>query len=107
MKKAIALVILVNVAVIAGIQLFHYEDPPNLLLDELKVKMAQRELSGVDHSQFEILQQQFASPQEVTAACISCHTEHHKEVMESFHWSWEQETYVEGRGVLYLGKKTC
>jgi len=104
MKKAIPIILLLNIAILAAVQFFHEDDPPNLLLDELKVKMAKQHVPSVDHSKFDILKQDFETPQEVTAACISCHTERHKEVMESFHWNWEQETYVEGKGVMYLGK---
>lgn len=38
-------------------------------------------LASVDHTRFEELQKEFATPQEVTEACIACHNERHKEVM--------------------------
>jgi len=104
MKKSIPILIAVNVAIIAAIQFFHEPEADNRLLDELKIEMARKHVPSVDHSKFEVLQQNFETPQQVTAACISCHTERHKEVMASFHWNWEQETYVEGKGVMYLGK---
>jgi octaheme c-type cytochrome (tetrathionate reductase family) len=44
-----------------------------------------------DHSQFEELQQEFATGPEVTAACLSCHTESAKEIMSTSHWTWEFE----------------
>ena len=27
--------------------------------------------------------------------------------MEGNHWNWEREEYVEGRGIVYLGKKNA
>lgn len=44
-----------------------------------------------DHSKFEILKQDFKSGPEVTAACLSCHTEASNQVMHSIHWKWEYE----------------
>nr|WP_282640797.1 tetrathionate reductase family octaheme c-type cytochrome [Xanthobacter autotrophicus] len=41
-----------------------------------------------DHSKFKILQQDFKSGPEVTAACLTCHTEASKQVMSSIHWTW-------------------
>lgn len=60
---------------------------------------------SADHTMFAQLQQSFATPQEVTAACISCHTERHKEVMTSSHWNWERLEYIEGQGIRSVGKK--
>ncbi|MCG8476892.1 MAG: tetrathionate reductase family octaheme c-type cytochrome [Cytophagales bacterium] len=74
------------------------------MLEALRGKYGEKYVSSVDHSKFEILQKEFATPQEVTRACISCHTERHKEVMKSNHWKWEREEYIEGRGVTYAGK---
>lgn len=41
-----------------------------------------------DHSKFKILQQDFKSGEEVTKACLTCHTEATKQVMGSIHWTW-------------------
>ncbi len=45
--------------------------------------------STADHSLFEELQQEFASGPEVTAACLSCHTNAAQQIMETPHWTWE------------------
>jgi len=45
--------------------------------------------STADHSQFEILQQDFQTGPEVTAACLTCHTEAAKQIMKTVHWTWE------------------
>ena len=47
--------------------------------------------STADHSKFEALKGPFSSGPEVTAACLSCHTEASNQVMHSIHWKWEYE----------------
>lgn len=60
----------------------------------------------VDHSEFEILQQEFTRPQDLTAACLSCHNKRDDELMASAHWKWERETTLpNGRGTVTIGKK--
>lgn len=44
--------------------------------------------STADHSTFEVLQQDFQSGPEVTAACLTCHTEASKQLMQTSHWTW-------------------
>ncbi len=48
-------------------------------------------ISSVDHSQFAELKKNFKQPQEVTAACLSCHTGRGEEVMATAHWTWLRE----------------
>ncbi len=48
--------------------------------------------STADHTQFEVLQQPFKTGPEVTAACLECHTEAAKQVMETPHWNWSLQT---------------
>lgn len=60
----------------------------------------------VDHSKFEILQQEFERPQDVTLACISCHTERHHEIMANNHWTWDRKEKLANRdSVVVVGKK--
>ena len=63
------------------------------------------ESKSADHSKFEILQQEFKTPQEVTAACLTCHTERHTEVMKMSHWNWSIDENVKGKGFVPYGKK--
>jgi len=56
-----------------------------------------------DHSKFKELQGPFKSGEEVTAACLACHTEAAKQVMATRHWTWE---YVNPDTGQKLGKKT-
>jgi octaheme c-type cytochrome (tetrathionate reductase family) len=58
--------------------------------------------STADHSQFEILQQDFKSGPEVTEACLSCHTKAAHQVKQSLHWKWEYKHPQTGQE---LGKK--
>ncbi|MFY0989872.1 tetrathionate reductase family octaheme c-type cytochrome [Halomonas sp. C05BenzN] len=59
--------------------------------------------STADHSRFEALQGPFTSGEEVTEACLGCHTEAASEVMETRHWTWEYHNPVSGER---LGKKS-
>lgn len=59
----------------------------------------------VDHSKFAILQQKFNRPQDVTLACLSCHTERHKEVMVNNHFTWDRMEEILNHGVVSVGKK--
>jgi len=60
---------------------------------------------SVDHSKFEILNQDFEDAHQLTAACLSCHTERDKEIMATSHWKWEREDVLKGKGRVKLGKK--
>lgn len=80
-------------------------EPDHKLLNGLRAKYAVKRKPGVDHSKFEILQKDFTNPHEITAACLSCHTERGEELMHSAHFTWEREAYIPGRGITYLGKK--
>lgn len=74
-------------------------------MDRLKQTYAIKAKASVDHSRFPQLQKAFSKPQEVTAACISCHNGRAAEVMKSSHWNWSRTEYVEGKGIRTLGKQ--
>lgn len=61
---------------------------------------------SVYHSKLEELQKPFANAKEVTAACLECHTERHKEILESVHWRWEKEDIKDGNTSVYIGKRS-
>ena len=42
-----------------------------------------------DHSNFKQLQGPFTAPEQVTQACLSCHTQAAKQVMSTIHWTWK------------------
>lgn len=76
------------------------------IIESLKHQViSSRPKKAVDHGKLVELQKDFKSPQEVTEACLSCHTERGNELLTNHHWLWERESYIEGRGVVYLGKK--
>ena len=56
-----------------------------------------------DHTRFKELQGPFASGEEVTRACLGCHTEAASQVMATRHWTWD---YVNPETGQRLGKKT-
>ncbi|WP_022962755.1 tetrathionate reductase family octaheme c-type cytochrome [Halopseudomonas pelagia] len=56
-----------------------------------------------DHSLFKELQGPFASGEEVTRACLGCHTKAAEQVMQTRHWTWD---YLNPDTGQRLGKKT-
>jgi len=102
-----------NLAIIVGLviislwltNVFHKDTSYNLHLEKLKQEYALKPISSIDHSKLAELNKEFKTPQEVTAACVSCHTERHKEIINSSHWNWERVAYIEGRGISVVGKK--
>ena len=56
----------------------------------------------IDHSSFPALQGPFETPQEVTKACLSCHSDAADEIMSTVHWTWEYTNEETGQ---VLGKK--
>jgi octaheme c-type cytochrome (tetrathionate reductase family) len=106
--KKIFLILFIIGLIIAGLSALlrsNKKEIPNLSL--LKEKYSLKKTASVQHSKFDVLKKKFTTPQEVTETCISCHTERHIEVMKSNHWNWEKAEYIEGRGIVYLGKKNA
>ncbi len=54
-----------------------------------------------DHSKFPALKGPFTSGEDVTKACLTCHTEAGQHFMKSLHWTWDYTT-KDGQ---HLGKK--
>lgn len=103
MIKNIVVILVIFAAIWAIFYLTADREDTQLFM--LRDKYSQEYQKPVDHSKLPELQRDFATPQEVTEACIGCHTERHKEVMESNHWTWTREEYIEGRGIVKVGKK--
>ncbi len=105
MKKiigSIGVIVLVFVIAIGTLTTKNFEET---MLDKLRDRFSKEEVSSVDHSKFPQLSKKFNSPSEVTAECIACHNKRHEEVMNSNHWNWEREEFIEGRGIVSIGKK--
>jgi len=65
---------------------------------------------SADHTKFAILNQDFKNPEDVTKACLSCHTEAAREIMKTSHWTWSSESKkVPGKKgkTVKLGKKNA
>lgn len=104
MKKIIVLIGVFILLIIIAVGTLTTRNFEETALTKLKNSYSKKQVPSVDHSRFTILNQKFISPQEVTKACESCHNLTAHQVMNSNHWNWEREEYVQGRGVIYLGK---
>ncbi len=101
---------IILVLVIPQIVVFGYITKENESEKEIKLqnytKKADRtDRMVADHSKFEELQQDFKRPQDVTIACLSCHTERHHEIMANNHWTWDRQEKLYGKEVMSVGKK--
>ncbi len=64
------------------------------------------EATAEKHDHSEYFESAFATPQDVTKACMECHEEEAKNFLHSRHWNWLGEEFeVEGKGKIRLGKK--
>lgn len=64
-----------------------------------------RSWSTADHSKIPLLQQQFETAEDVTSACIFCHTNASKQLHKTIHWTWEcgaDKTGKMGKGGITL-----
>ncbi len=103
--SVIAFVLFLPLLLLALIQLNDTLNDPGVTVYNY-VKKADRNMTpSVDHTQFEILKQDFEDAHQVTAACLACHTNRHEEIMATSHWRWQRDEVLEGRGVIPLGKK--
>ena len=107
MRKIILSLIILFSSILAIVYLIKPGETDDESLSEIRSKFEKRLSPTTDHSKLEALQQDFKTPQEVTAACMNCHTEAHKEVMKSNHWNWERQEYIKGRGIVSIGKKNA
>lgn len=76
-------------------------------LDELRETYTNKARSKMDHSRFSELKGPFADAHAITEACLHCHQERGHQLLKSHHFTWEREEYIEGRGVVYHGKKNA
>ena len=108
-KKSINLIISFIVIVIPWIIIFAIKDniSKRNVAGEIKIVNYSKDSlpKQADHSQFEILKQEFTSPEQVTEACISCHNERHTEVMGTSHWNWDRKVVRKDGKEARIGKK--
>ncbi len=77
--------------------------PRFLLVGLALASLAPALATTVDHSRLEELQGPFQTGEDVTRACLGCHTEAARQVMATPHWTWDYEDPLTGQR---LGKKT-
>ena len=77
----------------------------NSIAPTLDLTLKADHISSVDHAKFEVLNQDFQDPRDVTEACLGCHNGRDEEIMATAHWKWERETEIPGRGTVNIGKK--
>jgi octaheme c-type cytochrome (tetrathionate reductase family) len=56
-----------------------------------------RSPTTADHTQFKALQGPFERAEDMTAACLECHTEAGKQIRETTHWTWLYEHQETGQ----------
>jgi hypothetical protein len=72
--------------------------PPTAPRSALPIELDPSKISSTaDHSQYKILQREFTSGPEVTAACLSCHTDADDQLMHSIHFKWEFDNPLTGQ----------
>ncbi|OYT11840.1 MAG: cytochrome C [Bacteroidetes bacterium 4572_112] len=106
MKKIIQilLVIVIPEIIIFSMIASYNPDIVTTPFDNSKIQRVQRDSFPADHSKFAELQKDFKTGQEVTEACIKCHTERGKEFMKNEHWKWvKKDTNITGE-IIELGK---
>jgi octaheme c-type cytochrome (tetrathionate reductase family) len=105
MKKIFLFLLVMGISIITIITALkkNYVEPSTLM--NLKAEYSKKDSSSVDHTKFASLQKKFKTPQDVTEACIACHNRSDIEIMHSNHWNWEKEEYIQGRGIVKIGKK--
>ncbi len=105
MRKILFGLLLFGVAAVLIVGELHTKSTEQTPLAALSRKYANKPAPSVNHAQFAQLRGPFQTPQEVTAACISCHNGRHEEVLRSSHWNWERTEYIPGQGIRAVGKK--
>jgi octaheme c-type cytochrome (tetrathionate reductase family) len=103
--STIAFILFLPLLLLAVIKLSDNLDDPGVKVYNYVPKADRNMVPSVDHSKFEILNEPFEDAHAVTAACLSCHTNRHEEVMQTSHWLWQRTEVLEGRGEVPLGKR--
>ena len=107
MKRLIQVILVIIIPEIVIFSIIWKYNPDKVIMpfDNSKIQRVIREKMPADHSKFKELNREFASGQEVTEACIACHTERGKEFMETEHWKWmKSDTTTSGKEI-EIGKE--
>ena len=97
------LVICLNLILMVGILPGAYAAKQVPAIDEaLGIKLAKQAVRSdkhwttTDHSKMEILKQPFTSGDQITQACLSCHTDASMQFEKTIHWTWKVPSEKEG-----------
>ncbi|MCK4570245.1 MAG: hypothetical protein KAT76_08135, partial [Bacteroidales bacterium] len=101
----IAFILFLPLLLLVLIQLNDSINDPGLRIYNYVNKADRNMKPSVDHTKFDILKEPFADAHAVTAACLSCHTNRHEEILETSHWRWQRNEILDGREEMPLGKK--
>ncbi len=107
MKRIIQVILVIVIPEIIIFSLIGTINPDKVAMpfDNSKIQRVIKDSMPADHALFEELKQDFKTGQEVTAACLKCHTNRGKEFMHTEHWKWlKQDTLMNGKKVV-LGKE--
>lgn len=107
MKRFIQIILVIIIPEIVIFTIIGTVNPDKVLMpfDNKAIQRVQKDSLPADHSKFVELQKEFKNGQEVTEACIRCHTERGKEFMRTEHWKWmKKDTTITGKEVV-LGKE--
>ncbi len=75
-------------SVLAGPPEAEEDKAPGRRLAQSATKGPGARWTTTDHAKLEALQKEFASPEEVTAACLSCHQKAADQIQHTIHWTW-------------------
>ena len=104
MRKIIPFIVMIIIPILSAVLIVRETEK----LDQeacVQIDTIFNHISSVDHTEFEILQQDFQTGPEVTEACLSCHNGRGHEIMTTAHWNWSRDEEIQGKGVVSLGKK--
>jgi octaheme c-type cytochrome (tetrathionate reductase family) len=107
MKKIIQVILVIVIPEIIIFSIIGSYNPDKVIMpfDNTKIQRVVKDSLPADHAKFEELQKDFKTGQEVTEACIKCHTERGKEFMQTEHWKWvKKDTTISGE-IVELGKE--
>jgi octaheme c-type cytochrome (tetrathionate reductase family) len=105
MKRIIAALFVLGTILVTTVTVLHKPSSEVTPQTKLKEQYSRKIKASVNHSLFPQLKKKFRKPQDVTAACISCHNGRAAEVMQSTHWNWERTEYIAGKGIRRIGKR--
>ncbi len=107
MKRIIQVILVIVIPEIIIFSLIGTINPDKVVMpfDNSKIQRVVKDSMPADHALFEELNQDFKTGQEVTAACLKCHTNRGKEFMHTEHWKWlKEDSTINGKKVI-LGKE--